>query len=272
MHITIEDVTVSENIRSFLELIRRAEAKREKKGAALIEKNYRAYLNRKTGTLIFADAYKDQSNFLSHDWKLISIDYAYDPITESFHAIAYESENTGEAFALSGLSPVAIKAIKGTIHTLNKLSSLVKGGGSDLITKIKALCKLQIDVGSIDEEKSILVAAWHSLDRLGAEKILHGKPVGTFLFREDYFAKLLAGQLSDEMGKDVKCITLTVLEHDQKVSDFTLVHIDHLWRWYDDALFCNVQGFSDIEDLLDACFKGRVKHPLYHRYAQEHIA
>ena len=33
MHITVEDKTVSENISSFLELLRRAEAKREKKGS-----------------------------------------------------------------------------------------------------------------------------------------------------------------------------------------------------------------------------------------------
>jgi hypothetical protein len=272
MHITIEDKTVGENIRSCLELLRRAEAKREKRGAALIEKSYKAFLNRKTGKLLFADDFKDQIDFLSHDWKELSIDYAFDPLTESFHAIAYESEDASEAFQLSGLSPVAVGVIKSTIHTLNKLSSLVRGTGSDLITKIKALCKLQMDVGSIEKDKSILISAWHSLDRVGAEKMLQGKPDGTFLFREDYFAKLLSAQLTQQYGKEVKCVTLTLLEPENKVSDFTFVHLDHLWRWYDDALFCNVTGFKQIEDLLNTCFKDRAKHPLYHTYLEEQIA
>ncbi len=272
MHITIEDKTVSENIKSFLELLRRAEAKREKKGAAIIEQSYKAYLNRNTGKLVFADAFKDQIDFLPHDWKELCIDYAYDPLSESFHANAYESDDTSEAFKLSSLSTTAVKAIKGTIHTLNKLSSLLKGTGSDLITKIKALCKLQMDVGPIEKDKSIMVSAWHSLDRIGAEKILRGKPAGTYMFREDYFAKLLAWQLSQELGKDVKCVTLTLLELGGQVSDFTFVHIDHLWRWYNDALFCNVRGFTRIEDLLDMYFKDRVKEPLYHTYKEERIA
>ena len=48
----------------------------------------------------------------------------------------------------------------------------MKGTGSDLITKIKAICKLQMDVGSPEKDKSILIAAWHSVDRVKAEKIL----------------------------------------------------------------------------------------------------
>jgi hypothetical protein len=272
MHIVIEDKTVSENISSFLELLRRAEAKREKQGAALIEKSYRAFLNRKSGKLIFADSYKDQANFISHDWKEVSIDYAYDSLSESFHAIAYESQDAREPFTFSDLAPAAVQAIKGTILVLNKLSALVKGSGSDLITKIKAICKLKMDIGSVDKEKSVLFATWHSVNRMEAEKILKGKPVGTFLFREDYFAQLLSEQLSEQFGKPVKCVTLTILEPGKKVSDFTLAHLDHSWRWYDDALFCNVKGFPTIEDLLEACFKDRAKSPLYRTDFEERIA
>lgn len=272
MHITVEDKTVGENIHSFLELLRKAEALREKKGAALIEKSYKAFLNRTSGKLVFADAFKDQKAFSSHDWKELSIEYLYDPFTESFHAIAYEANKESEAFKFTGLSPLAIKTIQSTMTTLNKLSSLVKGSGSDLITKVKAICKLQMDIGSVQKNKSIVVAAWHSVDRVKAEKLLNKQPPGTFLFREDYYAKILSQQLSDRFGKDVKCITLTILEHGGKVSDFTLAHLDHLWRWYDDALFCNVRGYTSIEELLDICFKDRAVHPLYHSFPEENIA
>jgi len=123
------------------------------------------------------------------------------PLTESFEAIAYESEDKKEGFAFTDLSPVAIKAIKGTIHTLNKLSSLVKGPGSDAVAKIKTLCKLRMDVESIEKDKNIVVATWHSIDRMGAEKLLKDKPIGTFFFREDHFAKVLSQQLTEELGK-----------------------------------------------------------------------
>lgn len=272
MHITVEDQTVSDNIHSFLELLRKAEAFREKKGAALIEKSYKAFLNRTSGKLVFADAFKDQKAFSSHDWKELSIEYIYDPSIECFHAMVYETKDASESFKFSGLSPLAIKTIKSTITTLNKLSSLVKGTGSDLITKIKAICKLQMDVGSLQKDKSIMVAAWHSVDRIRAEKLLSKQLPGTFLFREDYFAKVLSQQLSDKLGKDVRCITLTILELGGKVSDFTLAHVDHLWRWYDDALFCNVQGYTNIEELLEACFKDRARYPLYHSFAEERSA
>ena len=272
MHIMIEDKTVSENVRAFLELLKKAEAKREKTGAALIEKSYKAFLNRKTGKLIFADAHRDQNHWELNDWKPISVDYSYDPVSESFHAMAYEMKERNEAFTLHGLMPSAIKAIKGTIQTLNKLSSLVKGEGSDVVTKIKALCKLQMDIGNIDKEKSILVATWHSVDRQGAEKILKDMPVGTFLFREDYFVKLIEEQLSRDLRKRIKCVTLTIVEPNHKISDFTFVYVDHLWRWYDDVLFCNVKGYERVEELLDSSFKGRAVFPLYHSYAEQHVA
>ena len=271
MHIRIEDKIISENIRSFLELLRRAEAKREKKGAFLMETTYKAFLHRNSGKILFAETFKDQP-FENHDWKSIFIVYAFDPLTESFQAIAYESEDKKEGFAFTGLSPEAFKAIKGTIHTLNKLSSLLRGPGSDAITKIKALCKLSMDVEPIEKGKNIIVSTWHSVDRMGAEKLLKGKPVGTYFFREDYFAKMLGQQLSEELRKDVRSVTLTVLERDQKIADYTLVHIDHQWRLYNDALFCNVQGYREVEDLLDTKFKGIVKEPLYQYYPEQRIA
>jgi hypothetical protein len=271
MHIKIEDETVSDNIRSFLTLLRKEEAKREKKGAVLMESIYKAFLNRKSGKIVFLESHKEQTDLSGHDWKPICIVYSFDPLVESFHAIAYESDHQEEGFALTDLAPSAVTAIKGTIHILNKLSSLVKGPGSDAVTKIKAICKLQIDVGSVEEGKNIVVAAWHTLDRIGAEKLLKNMPVGTYFFREDGFAKILSQQLTEELGKEVCCITLTVLELNQKVADYTLVHIDHLWRLYDDALFCDVRGFSKVEDLLDEKFFKILKEPLYHTYLEEQI-
>src|SRR5271154_5081755 len=93
MHITVENQTVSENISSFLVLLRRIEAKRERTGSALFEKPYRAFLNRSTGKLLFADSFREQVDFSSSDWKELSFSYTYDTISESFHANVFEPHN-----------------------------------------------------------------------------------------------------------------------------------------------------------------------------------
>jgi hypothetical protein len=268
MHISIQNQIVCENLNSFLELLQKAEAKREKKGAALFEKRYRAFLYRSSGKLIFADAYKETPLFDQEQWKYLFIDFSYDPVDACFYATAYEDTEGQEPFTFADLTPSAIATIKETIDVLNKVSSLLKGSDSDFITKIKALCKLQVEVEPMDNNKNILVTTWHHLDRLGAEKVLKEHPAGTFLFREDYYAKILGEQLTTELGKHIKCVTLTVRE-EEKVSDFTLVHIDHQWRCYNDALFCNVKGFFNIEDLLHFHFKDLLKHPLHREFVEK---
>lgn len=259
MHIIIEDKTIRENLRKFIAELKRAEAKREKMGAAWMDGGYPAFLHRVSGHLYFIDTYKGQEQFDSSEYKMLVLDYSYDPHTASLEAVVYEIDGKERAFELHQLSPLAIHAIQETIHWINKLSSLLKGSSSDIIVKIQDLCKLQIDES---EEKNVLTSAWHSVDRLGAESLLKGHPIGTYLFREDFFAKLLGEQLTEQLGKSVKCITLSILEPGNKVTEFTLVHVDHTWRCYDNVLFCNVKGFADLKMLINECFKDRARFVL----------
>ena len=267
MHITVDNPIVCENIRAFVALLRKAEAQREK-GAPLLEKSYHAFLNRSTGKLVFVDRYTDIAEYDPKKWKELFVDYAYDCFSESFYATACENANVKEAFSLIDLTTIAVKTVKETIELLNALSLRVKGASSDSATKIQALCKLQVDVEL--GQKNLLVAAWHSVDRVGAEKLLKNEPVGTFLFRQDPFAKMLSDQLSRELKKDIRCITLTFVSARQTVSDITLIHLDHQWRCYDDALFCEMQGYFELSDLLKSRFASCLKQPLYHTFSQEH--
>ena len=270
MHILIEDKTVSENLRSILALLRKEEAKREKVGGSLMEKKQPLFVHRKTGRLIFADMFKEQDTFQKSEWKPLLFTYAYDPLEETFHAAVFEE--VGQAFRLSDLTPKALAILIKTLQVLNRLATLVKGPGSDLVTKLQDLCTLQIEEGDIQKARSLLTSAWHAVDRKGAERLLKGHPIGTFLFREDYFAQLLADQLTQERGKHVKCITLSVLDSVDHLSDFTLVHIDHQWRVYDNIQFCDGEGSASLEELLQTTFKGRLKEPLYHVYRERRIA
>ncbi len=265
MHIVIEDETVRSNIQSFIEILKRAEARRERNGASLIEKSHKVFIHRITGKLIFSDLFKDHLQLQDKEWKTISLDYYYDSQTESFQAVAYDGSNQLGAFELDDLKPLACKILKQTVTLLNEMSSLLKGPGSDLVTKIKAICKLSIDGGNRQKDKNVIFSTWHSLDRLGAEKLLSNKPVGSYFFREDPFAKILEAQLGKQFEQEVRCVTLTILSDEKKVSDFTIVHMNHCWTLYEDCLFCNGRVFDRIEDLLQTCFPGDLKYPLYQR-------
>jgi len=257
MHIVVEDQTVRENLRAFIAQLSKAEAKREKMGATWMQNVYRAYLHRQTGHLYFVDAYKEV--FDSSLYKTLYLDYTYNPNTSSLEAMAYDTEDKSRVFQLHDLSATAILAIKETIELINTLSDLVKGPSSTLIAKIQDLCKLQIDE---KKDTNILTAAWHTVDRIGAEHLLEGHPIGTYLLREDAFAQLLGQRLSEELGKTVKCITLSVLEAKNHICDYTLVHFDHQWHCYDNVLFCNGKGFEDLSMLIQVCFSQQAHDPL----------
>lgn len=263
MHIIIEDKIVSENVHGFIALLRKEEARREKSGGVFMEKKYPAFLHRKTGRLIFVDAFKEQVHFEKKEWKPLFFEYSYDPLNETFHAAVFEGE---KEFHFGDLQAHAVIALRETMHILNGLSDRVKGSGSDLMTKLRDLCSLQIEVGSIQKGRGLLVSAWHGVDRVGAEKMLEGQLIGTFLFREDYFAKLLAEQLTEERSKKIKCITLSILDAKDHISEHTLVHIDHQWRVYNDIDFCDGKGYQELEVLLENTFKDELKTPLYHNY------
>ena len=259
MHIIIEDKTIRENLRKFISQLIKAEAKREKMGAAWMEGEYPALLHRATGHLYFIDPHKQQEQFDPSIYKILFVAYSYDPDAECLEAIAYEIDGKDRAFELHALSPTAIHAIQETIHRINELSSRLRGSSSDIITKVQDLCKLQIEES---EAKNVLTSAWHSVDRLGAERLLEGHQIGTYLLREDSFAKLLGERLSQELDKSIKCITLSVLDAGNKISEFTLVHVDHEWRCYDNVLFCNVKGFTDLDKLIQECFGERARFVL----------
>jgi hypothetical protein len=224
-----------------------------------MEGEYPAFLHRTTGHLYFIEAYRGQEEFDPSEYKMLILDYSYDPDTAGLEAIVYEIDGKERAFELQELSSAALYAIQETIHWINKLSSLLNGTSSNIITKIQDLCKLQIDES---QQKNVLTSAWHSVDRLGAESLLKGSPIGTYLLREDSFAKLLGERLTEELETAVKCITLSILESENKISEFTLVHVDHAWRCYDNVLFCNVKGFADLDMLIKECFKERARFVL----------
>jgi hypothetical protein len=194
-------------------------------------------------------------------WKPVDISYRYDPQEGEISFLIEERESPLKGFRSDDLAPFAFNILRNTMQKLGDISDRLKGP-SNLETKMAVLFKMTID-GSVSHDRNVLIDAWHSVDRMGAEDLLMNKPVGTYLFRKDPFSEILEEELSIQRGKEIKCITLTFSQPNQKISDLTLVHDEKGWQCYDDDPSLSNAAYRDLHDLL-ALWKDLLKIPLSH--------
>lgn len=261
MRVKILDAPVRQNIELFLDILRQAKQK-EKKRSIPSEKIFNAWLNRETGQLLFAEISKESLFLAREEWKPVEISYMYDPQKGEIVFLIQEREVPLKGFRSDDITQLAYKIMRETMMLLNSISKNLKGP-SDLETKMNVLFKLQIDGSMSHVDRNILIDAWHSVDRMGAETLLKNKPVGTYLFRRDPFSEILEQQLIERHNKPIKCFTLTFSQPKKMISDITLIHYDGKWQSYDDDPSLKRQAFQDLQDLL-AKWKDKLKYPLYH--------
>jgi len=256
MRVKILDVPVRENVELFLEILRMS-----KQRAIPSEKIFEAWLNRDTGQLLFAE--EDASRFLAKkQWKPVDISYRYDPEQGEIAFLIEERQMPLKGFQCDDLTPFALNVIRSTMKKLNDISVNLKGP-SNLETKMAVLFKLTIDMGASVQDRNVLIDAWHHVDRIEAEALLFDQPIGTYLFRRDPFSKILQEQLCVQHGKEIKCITLTFSQPNNKISDLTLVHDEKGWQQYNDDPSLSNVTYQDLQDLL-ALWKDLLKIPLSH--------
>lgn len=255
MRIKVTEGPVRENVKLFLEILRRANSKAHRH---LPPKSlFKAWVNRETGQFFVQEAALESSFFENNEWKPVEISCVYDP--DKGEVCLLIEETAKESFHCDDLTPLAFSIMRDTMKILNEVFRRLKGP-SDLETKMAVATKLEIDVA--ESNKNILMECWHPLDRFQAEAILWDEPVGTYLFRKDSYAKILEEQLERSLGKKVKCFTLTFSQATLlKFSDFTLVHIEGYWLIYNDDPSLDQKRFTDLFDLLET-LQGVLRHPL----------
>lgn len=260
MQIKIEDETIRQNIEFFLEILRRAQRKKDQR--VLEEADYRACVNRATGKLFFEESSVKGDSLEQQEWKPILIHYEFDSREGELLFEIDEAEHQHALFKTDDLSPLACRIMFQTLKVLNELCHRLKGP-SDPESKISVLTRLKIDTGLPHPDRNLIISAWHQVDRFGAEDLLWNRPVGTYLFRKDEYAKILEFQLAQQLGKKIKCVTLTLREPDSKIAEFTLVHHEHYWQVYDDDPSLEQKNYSNINDLIKS-FTPQLKYPLFH--------
>ncbi len=261
MRIKILDQPVRQNVEVFLQIMRRVKQKQVQK-ALPSEKIFRAWLNRETGQLFFAEIAQDSYYLGKKEWKPIEFSYRYDPVNGEIQFLVQEGQKTVGVFHSDDLAPVAFRILRETMKVLSEIGGRLKGP-SDLDTKISVLTKLTIDAEISHSDRNLIIDCWHHADRMQAETLLKDRPSGTYLFRRDPFAEILEEQLEMQLSKKIKCFTLTYSHEIDKFCDLTLVHAEGTWQIYDDDPLLEQKKFFELQDLVGS-LKNVLKYPLYH--------
>ena len=244
MKVVILDKQVRKNIALFKHLIHR-QAEKTDKFFQTARKVYQGYINCKTGEMRFADL--EEEALTGKEWKAITIQLH--PTEEgAFEVVATNDETQ---FNCSELTPEGYALLSKTLHVLNQIAFDPKRGRNPFwILKQVAI----LDLGEGEEEKiksEFILAAWHNVDRLGAEELLVSKKIGTYLFRKSYFAQILESVLNTTLSSPAQCLTLTYRASDEKIGETTLVFHNDQWLIFDDDLMLLGKRFGTIQELLN---------------------
>lgn len=257
MRVQVVEGPVKENVTLFLKIWRRAN-----KPQAKTQNLFKAWVNRDSGQLLVSEATQEASRLAQREWKPVEICCVYDPDEGEICFWVEEPGSAKGSFQCDDLTPVAFSIMRDTLKTLNDISKRLKGP-SNLNTKIAVIAKLELAPIESHKDKNMLIECWHPTDRFHAEGMLWDKPVGTYLFRKDGYAKILEVQLQQEHGKPVKCFTITFSQPGSKFSDLTLVHMEGVWLIYNDDPSLEQTRFPEMLELLNS-LKEVIKYPLYH--------
>lgn len=241
MKVAILDQLVRRNIGSFKHLLEKR-AQMMGRTLAAATKTYRAYVNRRTGDIVFEAPTKK-----TKEWKEITILMSQDTPTSTFEVTAVEDPLV---FACD-LETRAEIILSKTISILNQIAYNPKGE-KDPNWIERSLSQLKLEPFEEGDPERLLLQAFHDVDREGAEKLLSGIGMGRYLFRKDTFAGLLEETFSRELEEPISCYTLDYTSREERVVEHTICVNRGRWYFYqDDPLFRN-NGFSSLRGLLES--------------------
>ncbi|MBY0529831.1 MAG: hypothetical protein K2P51_06530 [Rhabdochlamydiaceae bacterium] len=255
MQVKIENDRVHQNVLIFLELVSRHKASAEKEN--IRNKMHTAFVNRINGEIYFLDLLPNSHALNGKDWKRVQLCCLSD--SQDQHLTVELQEKEGQAsFQYEDLTPLAYKVMTETLRTLNHITqSFKKNQGWE--RSFDEWEDLEIQFFPID----MIEATWHDVDRWEAETILEKHPYGSYLFRKDEYASLLAENLQRQLKRKIVCYTLTFSEPHRKISDLTIVQDGNEWLIYNDDPSLAGKKYPTLEPLLNE-LKERCRIPLFH--------
>jgi len=216
--------------------------KQEKEGRKG-DRKYKVLLNRKTGDMRFAQrisalehhiARKGSKKETAEEWKEIQI-IVHQP--NSHDAAHFEVRDAHDkAIKPADLDPIAWRVASETLSVLNIKAEEVKGQLPEMLGEEAALKDLStIHLSSVKDRIDDLPGWMSCVSRIDAEKMLDGKPVGTYLLREgDELTIAISFHFEQENHLHIHPYILTVVEKEGKISDILLLQTNKGWILYFD--------------------------------------
>jgi hypothetical protein len=207
------------------------------------ERIFKILLNFTTGDIRFAKKITNlESHFplkkgkkeISKDWKEARLIVLQRLQTEPVYFEICDSSNL--PINPKELSALAWAILSEMLNFLNARAKEFQGKRIQMLPEeaiLSDLSSLELDM---QKERIEDLPGWNgSLNRVGAEKKLKEKPIGSYLLREgDEITFSIAFHFAEENHLSVHPYLLTVVENEEKISDILLLQTNRGWSLYHD--------------------------------------
>jgi hypothetical protein len=204
------------------------------------DRSYKVLLNRHTGDMRFAQKISSlQKHFpqkrqeRGEDWKEVRIRV----ISRANDKTRFEVvDDQNHSLTEKGLDPLAWRIAYETVDVLNLKAKETNNVSEDLLPEewvLKDLTNIHL---SSPKNRIEDLPGWRgAIDRIEAEKILHGRPVGSYVLRHgDKTTEIIAFQIGETNRILVHPFLLTLVEGDKKITDLLLLQTSKGWIHYQD--------------------------------------
>lgn len=253
MRLHVKNQTVRKNIELFKKILDR-QSYMDYPLEWVDNKSYLAFVNRKSGMIIFNEIEDSDSSLNQREWKPIRIAIKLNSLEKDEGVFEiFEEDESETIFQRDDLDSLAYRILSETFKILNQVSRQYEARFYDVHSFLSLLSHVEIGEGIKKMEgKDLVHEAWHQVDRMGAEKILSAKECGTFIFRKDDYAVILEEQLKKHFKEPIKCLTITYVDELKKICDKTVVLYNRRWQFYNDDPSLSQISFDDVYTLLES--------------------
>ncbi|MBS0626420.1 MAG: hypothetical protein JSS32_10250 [Verrucomicrobia bacterium] len=230
---------------------------------------YPVLLNRRTGDMRFAEKITNlESRISAHgkkkgaaeDWKEIRI-----TVEEESNRIRFEATDAeGRPIHPKDLEALSWQIASETIEILNLMGKEVPQTLGSYFPEeyiLRDLSKIHLasDQGRIED-----LPGWNGhISRIEAEKKLSESPVGTYVLREgDELTMSITFHLEEENHIPLHTYILTVVEKEEKISDYLILHTNKGWTLYHDEPDLQQYQFHSTAHSLMGAMRHTAKTPL----------
>lgn len=224
----VTDPRVGRNLRLLSRLIQHQVAKQKNIFKKVKSKLLPIYINRRTGLFGVQDGFSHDKS----EWKAVRLKISF----READLLPFELE---DPFIISDFHERAVCVIADTLNTINQE-----------VQQPEEAATLDIEFPGPLSGEDLLNAAWYDVDRYEAEDLLLNQPIGTYLFREDDYTKIFEEELRIEKQRTIHCVTLSLVEPKQKITEMTLIHDGNRWFIYNDDPNLDEDSYASLDALL----------------------